>query len=90
MYAEYDDSEIGALEGEEIDGNCDPDMDLLLRHVEKFKNEQKQQVNSKFSTFQTIFNNYNYFFINNFVLETIKLLLINDLKYHKSNTIYFS
>lgn len=43
MYAEYDDSEIGALEGEEIDGNCDPDMDLLLRHVEKFKNEQKQQ-----------------------------------------------
>lgn len=44
MYAEFDDHEIGALEGEEIDGNCDPDMDMLLRDAEKFKSGQKEFV----------------------------------------------
>lgn len=41
MYAEYDDNEIGALDCEEIEGHIDPDSELLLKHVEKFMEEQK-------------------------------------------------
>lgn len=42
MYASYDDSEIGALEGEEIEGSLPPDSELLLQCVTEFEKQQNE------------------------------------------------
>ena len=41
MFAEYDNSEIGPLECEEIEGLMDPKSDIMLDYANKFEQERK-------------------------------------------------
>jgi protein LTV1 len=41
MFAEYDNSEIGPLECEEIEGVLDPTSDILLEYADKFEKERR-------------------------------------------------
>lgn len=45
MFADYDDSEIGALDCEEIEGYLPPDSDVLLKCAEEFEKEKTSQLN---------------------------------------------
>ncbi|XP_017878728.1 protein LTV1 homolog [Ceratina calcarata] len=42
MYAAYDDSEIGALDGEEIEGCLPPDSELVLQCVAEFEKQKNE------------------------------------------------
>lgn len=43
MYANYDDTEIGALDCEEIEGHVAESSDLLLQYANDFENLQKTE-----------------------------------------------
>ncbi|XP_049789634.1 protein LTV1 homolog isoform X1 [Schistocerca nitens] len=45
MFADYDDSEIGALDCEEIEGYIPPDSDILLECAKEFEKEKNSQLN---------------------------------------------
>jgi len=49
MFEGYDDTEIGALDCDEIEGDINPDSDLLLKYAEEFENDRKKEelVNEK-------------------------------------------
>ncbi|XP_015601567.1 protein LTV1 homolog isoform X2 [Cephus cinctus] len=42
MYAGYDESEIGALDCDEIEGYVEPDSDIVLQYAKEFENQQKE------------------------------------------------
>ncbi|XP_076296798.1 LTV1 ribosome biogenesis factor isoform X2 [Lasioglossum baleicum] len=46
MYEAYDDSEIGALECDEIEGHVAPDSDLLLQCASEFEQQQHEDTNN--------------------------------------------
>ncbi|CAG0924347.1 unnamed protein product, partial [Notodromas monacha] len=43
MEAQYEDTEIGALDGDEIDGRMDPNSDFFLKLAEEFKEAQARR-----------------------------------------------
>jgi protein LTV1 len=49
MFESYDDTEIGALDCDEIEGDINPESDLLLKYAEEFEKDKKaeEEVNSK-------------------------------------------
>ena len=48
MYEEYDDIEIGSLEGREMEDNCTPYGDSLLQHAQKAEKQQAEFVSFNF------------------------------------------
>lgn len=46
MYAAYDDTEIGALDCEEIEGFIAPDNEMLLQFANEFEKEKKESVSN--------------------------------------------
>lgn len=42
MYANYDETEIGALDCEEIEGDIDPSNDVLLQIADEFEKTRKR------------------------------------------------
>lgn len=48
MYAAYDDTEIGALDCEEIEGFIAPDNEMLLQFASEFEKEKKEPVRTRF------------------------------------------
>lgn len=43
MFEGYDDTEIGALDCDEIEGHINPDSDLLLKYAEEFEQDRKKE-----------------------------------------------
>jgi protein LTV1 len=43
MFEGYDDTEIGALDCDEIEGDINPDSDLLLKYADEFEKDRKKE-----------------------------------------------
>lgn len=57
IFASYDDNEIGALEGEEIEGYVPTDSERLLQYAEEFKKPKEFFINNT-ENLQSLHNLY--------------------------------